>query len=409
VIKKTDVVVVGGGPCGSYSAYTSAKLGAQVVVCEEHKDIGVPDHCAGHLNISSLKRLGIRVPKHTVENEIEGAIFHSPSGNDFVLNFQSPVTYVVNRELFDKYLAELAMKAGATYCFNSRVTSLLFNSGYVKGVVLNKKEKLESDVVIDAEGCSSAILKKTGLHGLNSSMIVRGVQAEVDGVEVVNDKLVEVYLGKKFAPDFYAWIIPKKGGKAKVGLATSSGNPNEYLQKFIKKHPVASKKFYNSKITDISFHPIPLAGPISKTYLNGFLVVGDAASQVKPTTGGGVIFGLICAGVAGEVAYHAVRNNVFSENFLSCYSHLWKRLVGFELSVMLQIRKMLSSFSDKRTDKLISLCKRMRVHKTIEKFGDLDFQGRSLISMMKYPGTLPVISYFLYSYLVSLIKKGNFF
>ncbi len=402
---KTDIVVVGGGPCGSYSAYTAAKLGAEVVVCEEHEEIGAPNHCAGHLNISSLKRLGIQVPRDTVENEIKGAVFYSPSGKEFVLRCRAPVTYVVDRELFDKHLFDLAVKAGVDYRFKSRVKSLLFDSGIVKGVELKEKEKVEANVVVDAEGCSSALLKKTGLDGLKASMMVRGIQAEVDGVEDVDEDMVEVYLGRNVAPDFFAWIIPRKDGTAKVGLATSTGNPHHYLRRFMEKHPVASKKLQKSRTTDISIHPVPLAGPIPKTYSDGFLVVGDAASQVKPTTGGGVIFGLTCARAAGKVAYEAVKRQDYSEAFLSRYQHQWKRLVGFDLSAMLWMRRMLNSLSDNRTDKIIDLCNTFGIDKTLEKFGDLDFQGRSLIPMIKYPGTLAVISYFLYSWLTSTTKQ----
>jgi digeranylgeranylglycerophospholipid reductase len=405
VNKKLDIVVVGGGPCGSYAAYTAAKLGAEVVVCEEHKEIGAPNHCAGHLNISSLKRLGIHVPRDVIENEIKGAFFYSPSGKEFVLRRRAPVTYVIDRKLFDKHLFELAMKAGVEYRFNSRVKSLLFDSGYVKGVALNEEEHMEANVVVDAEGCSSAVLKKTGLDCLRASMTVRGIQAEVDGLEHVDEDMVEVYLGRNVAPDFFAWIIPRRDGTAKVGLATRTGDPRDYLRRLMEKHPVASKKLKNSKVTSISLHPIPLAGPISKTYSDGFLVVGDAASQVKATTGGGVIFGLTCARAAGEVAYEAIKNGNFSEAFLSNYQRRWKRLVGFDLSAMLQMRRMLNSLSDSRTDRIIGLCNRLGIDDVLEKFGDLDFQGRSLIPMIKYPGTLAVISYFLYSWLTSSIKQ----
>jgi len=399
-----DIVVVGGGPCGSYAAYAAAKLGAEVVVCEEHERVGAPKHCAGHLNISSLKRLGIQVPPDSVENEIKGAIFISPSGKEFVLRCRNPVTYVVNRERFDKHLFDLAVKAGVEYSFKSRVKSLLFDSGTVKGVAL-KEDKIETNIVVDAEGCSSAILKQTGRDGLNASMTVRGIQAEVDGLECMDEDMVDVYLGRNVAPDFFAWIIPRKDGTAKVGLATSTGNPHQYLRNFMEKHPVASKKLQKSQVTGMSIHPIPLAGPIPKTYSNGFLAVGDAASQVKPTTGGGVIFGLTCARTAGEVAYEAVKNSNFSEAFLSRYQHQWKRQVGFDLSAMLMMRKMLNSLSDNRTDKIIGLCNRLGINETLEKFGDIDFQGRSLIPMIKYPGTLAVISYFLVSWLTSPKKQ----
>ena len=403
--EKPDIIVVGGGPCGSYSAYTAAKLGAEVTVCEEHEEIGAPKHCAGHLNVSSLERLGIRVPRAAIENEIKGAVFCSPSGKEFVLRCRAPVTYVVNRELFDKHLADLAVKSGVHYRLKSRVKSLIFDSGSVKGVALKGEERLEANVVIDAEGCSSALLKKTGLKGLESSMIVRGIQAEVDGAEDVDEDMVEVYFGKNVAPGFFAWIIPRKDGSAKVGLATRVGNPRDYLRRFMEKHPVASKKLKKSRTTYTSLHPIPLEGPLPKTYSGGFLAVGDAASQVKPTTGGGVIFGLTCARVAGEVAYEAVKRQDFSEAFLSRYQSRWKRLVGFDLAAMLRMRRMLDSLSDSRIDGMIDLCRKLGIDSVLEKVGDLDFQGRTLIPMIKYPGTLAVISYFLFSWLTSTTKN----
>jgi digeranylgeranylglycerophospholipid reductase len=405
VTKKPDIIVVGGGPCGSYAAYTAAKLGAEVLVCEEHEKIGAPKHCAGHLNISSLRRLGLRVPWGAVENEISGAVFFSPSGKQFVLRCRAPVTYVVNRELFDKHLAELATKAGAKYRFKSRVKSLILDSGSVKGVALKGEEKMEANMVIDAEGCSSKLLKKTGLQGLRGSMMVKGAQAEVDRVENVKEDMVEVYFGRNVAPGFFAWIIPRKDGAAKVGLATESGDPRKYLRRFMEKHPVASKKLKKSRTTYSSFHPIPLAGPIPKTYSDGFLAVGDAASQVKPTTGGGVIFGLTCARAAGEVAYEAVKRQDFSEAFLSRYQSRWKRLLGFDLAAMLQMRRMLNSLSDSRIDGMIDLCTKLDVDSVLERVGDLDFQGRTLVSMVKYPGALAVISYFLFSWLTSTTKQ----
>jgi len=220
VKEKPDIIVVGGGPCGSYAAYTAAKLGAEVLVCEEHEEIGAPRHCSGHLSVSSLRRLGLRVPQGAVENEIRGAVFWSPSGKEFVLRCRAPVTYVVNRELFDKSLAELAIKAGVQYRFKSRAKSLIFESGCVRGVSLKGEERVEANVVVDAEGCSSKLLKNTGLHGLRGSMMVKGIQAEVDRVEDVNDDMVEVYFGRNVAPSFFAWIIPRNDGSAKVGLAT---------------------------------------------------------------------------------------------------------------------------------------------------------------------------------------------
>jgi digeranylgeranylglycerophospholipid reductase len=404
---KTDIIVVGGGPCGSFSALTAARLGAEVLVCEEHKDIGVPKHCAGHLSLAGLERLGLHLPHEVIENEIKGAVFHSPSGKEFIIKRSFPITCVVNRELFDKHLSDFAMKSRVQYFLGSKVKSFLFDSGFVVGVAVKRgrtEERLASKIVIDAEGCSSTLLKNTELK-TQGSMIVKAIQAEVDRVDEIDGDMVEVYLGRKYAPGFFAWIIPKKDASAKVGLATWAGDPREYLHRFMKNHPVASKKLRKSSITSLSLHPIPLGGPVSKTYSNGLLVVGDAASQVKPTTGGGVIVGLSCSKIAGEVAYEAIQNNDFSEAFLSQYQSRWRELVGFDLAVMRQIRKLLNRLSDDKVDKIIDLCVKLKVDNVLEEVGDLDFQGRSLIPMIKHPTALVTMVYFIYSWLTSSVHS----
>ena len=403
---KFDAVVVGGGPCGSFSAFTMAKQGMKVIVCEEHKEIGVPTHCAGHLSLSGLKRLGLHLPSNVVENEFKGAVFHSPRGKKFSVRFNSPVTCIVNRERFDKHLSSLAMKAGAQYLFGSRAESFVIDSGFATGVAIRRegtKETLASSLVIDAEGCSSILLKKAGLQTLDCSMIVNAVQAEVDRVDDVNTNTVEVYLGREYASGFFAWIIPKRNMSANVGLATNMGNPQERLHRFMQKHPVASKKLSKSKITRLSFHPISLEGAIPKTYSNGLLIVGDAASQVKPTTGGGVIFGLICSRIAGEVAYEALQNHDFSETFLSHYQSRWKERIGFNLAAMRQIRKLLNRLSDDKIDRIIDLCARLGIDAVLEEVGDLDFQGASLIRMIRRPSTLVITLYSIFSALTTSI------
>ena len=137
----------------------------------------------------------------------------------------------------------------------------------------------------------------------------------MEGVQDVERDAVEVYFGKAYAPGFYGWLIPRPDGSAKVGLATNHGDPREYLKRLMTKHPVASKQLGKAKITQVGYHAITLGGPINRSYADGFLAVGDCASQVKPTTGGGVIFGLTCAKVAAEVASQALKQGDVSSNF----------------------------------------------------------------------------------------------
>jgi geranylgeranyl reductase family protein len=399
----SDIVVVGGGPVGSFAAWKLAKLGADVTLFEAHEAIGKPSHCAGHLSIRSLRNLGLYpLLGEIVENTFSQANFYSPSGFNFSVHLAKPVTCAVNREAFDRYLADKAEAAGACFCLNSRVQSLLLENGAVKGVTVkhgDKAEGVQAKIVVDAEGISSRLLRQAGLAGLNGAELVYGVEAEVENVKNVELNAVEVFLGKTCAPGFYAWLMPRLDGTAKVGLATKTGNPKEFLQRLMRKHPVASKQLSNAKITRMAFHPITLGGPISKTYANGFIAVGDAASQVKPTTGGGVVFGLTCAGIAAEVADEAVRRNDVSSSFLQMYQKRCADTLGFDFGVMLRLRRFFDSLSDAKLDEVLRFCARIGLDEALANVEEIDFQGQLFLKILTKPAMFTALAYFLKLYL----------
>ncbi len=398
-----DAIVVGGGPVGSFAALNLAKLGVKVTVFEEHEEIGFPTHCTGHLSIRSLQNLGLYpLPGKIVENTFSQANFYSPTGFKFSIHLAKPVTCAVNRAAFDKHIAAKAEATGARYCLNSQVQSLLIENGVVKGVNVkqeNKARRVPAKIVVDAEGIASRLLRQTGSLGLNSKKLVHAVEAEVENVKYMELDAVEVFLGKNYAPGFYAWLMPRLDGTAKVGLATNTGNPKEFLQGLMQKHPVASKQLANAKITRIAFHPITLGGPISKAYASGFLAVGDVASQVKPTTGGGVVFGLTCARIAAEVADEAIRRNDVSSNFLQLYQKRSTDMLGFDFNVMLRIRRFLDSLSDEKVDEVLRFCAKIGLDKTLENVEEIDFQGQALLRILTKPAMFAALAYFLKLYL----------
>jgi len=400
----SDVIVIGGGPCGSFTAYNLARQGVKVTVFEEHDEIGVPCHCPGHLNIKGLKQLGLcPLPAGTIENTFRGAVFHSAKGASFSVRFAKPITCTVNRVLFDKHIAKMAEDAGVGYYVNTRVDALVIDDGFVKGVAVKKNDGGETrclaKIAVDAEGTSFRILRLAGLASPNRRMLVNGVHAELENVGDVEQDMVEVFLGNDYAPGFYAWIIPEGDGQAKVGLAARAGNPKELLEKLVHKHYVASKKLGEARILKAVFHPLTLGGLIPKAYSNGFLAVGDVASQVKPTTGGGIIFGMTCAGAAAKVIREALDGSDFSSEFLKAYQQRCDELLGFDMKVMLRVRRALNAMSDRKLDNMISLCNKLRLEQAFGNIEDIDFQGRSLVRLLRSPRMLTALFYFFFHYL----------
>jgi digeranylgeranylglycerophospholipid reductase len=396
----SDVIVVGGGPSGSFCALNIAERNVDVTIFEEHSEIGIPCHCAGHLSINGLKALGLHpLPKEVVENTFCCAKIYSPKGLEFSVEFSPSITCVVDRALFDKYIARLAEKAGANILLKSKVQRLITERGNIKGVeaeMNGKILKIFGKIVVDAEGTSYRILRDAGLSSPDRDCFVSCVNAEVENVKDVEPDTVEVYIGNAYAPGFYAWLIPLKGGIAKVGLGAERGNPRKLLQKLIHKHPAASKKLRNAKIMRENFHPIPLSGPV-KAYSNGFLAVGDAAAQVKPTTGGGVIFGLNCAKIAADVAVEAIKRGDYSSKFLNTYQRCFMKLLGFDVKVMKIARKLLDTLPDEKIDKIIDFCKKTHVDLDLSDLKEIDFQGRILLDIWRKPRMLSTLVYFLLS------------
>jgi digeranylgeranylglycerophospholipid reductase len=399
-----DAVVIGGGPAGSFFAFELAKHKKEVTVFEEHAKIGLPSHCTGHISIHSLSNLGLYpLPEAIVENTFSAANFYSPKGTKFSVHLSKPVTCAINREKFDEYLAEKAKSAGAKYSLGSKVQSLVIEGKFAKGVNVTQSDgtetRLSSRLVVDAEGVSSRLLRQAGLQALKPEGLVYGVEAEVENVKDVEEHSVEVYVGQDYAPGFYGWIVPRLDGSGKVGLATRKGNPKEFLDRLMRHHPVASKQLRNAKINSTVFHAITLGGPIPQAYGNGFLAVGDCASQVKPTTGGGVIFGITCSKIASEVAAKALEKGDLSSNELQVYQKRFMDMLSFDVEVMLKARKAINSFSDGKIDRALRFASRIGFEKTLRDIDEIDFQGRPLISMLRKPASYAALAYLLALYL----------
>lgn len=413
-----DIAVVGCGVSGATVALTAAQNNVSVAVLEEHPKVGEPSHCSGHVGISAFKQYAPIVPKRIVENEIKGAVLYAPNGKSLHLHRPQPVTWVLNRAELDRYLAALATKNGATLHTSSRVEGFTrSDDGSFRIRVGGSKPRIvQSKMLIDAGGCGGSISKYTALAQPSSRMLVNSAQFNVENLTDVDEDLVEVYFGQNYAPGFFGWIIPRRDGSAKVGLAAGArANVRQCFERFVNKHPIVSSKLRHAKVlTAPMYHPIPVGGAARRTFTDGILSVGDAASQVKPTTGGGIVFGLLCGRIAGETAATAVRRGDTSANRLSAYEERWRQLIGFDLAAMSWLRKMLYRLPDRYLDRIFMVSRELKTDEILNRTADIDFQGRTLLSLTRDPRlfiTLLSASLLSAPSLLSLgtrtIKKGS--
>jgi len=379
-LESRQVIVVGAGPSGLLSAREASRRGAEVLVLEEHSEVGIPCHCAGLLSLNGLERLKIPIDHSYVQNMVRGAIFYSPSGLSLRVEKDRPVACVVDRVLFDKFLASQAERAGAEIRLNCKVYDISVDE--LGAHVCSKQGRFVAETLIDAEGVSSRLVKAAGLEPLKSAYLLPALQFDLGGVSV-DPEYVEVHLGRRVAPGFFAWLIPLSSDSARVGLGCREANPRILLNRFIQRR----FKGEEYEVLAVRSGTIVTSGPIRRTFADRLLIVGDAAGQVKPTTGGGVILGGICGMAAGRVAAEAVRLGRFNSEFLASYERIWKSMLDREFKYMLWARRILNALSDKMIDRLFEFIKREDLCRVISELGDMDFQS-GVISELIHHGRI---------------------
>lgn len=372
---QAQVVVVGAGPSGSIAAREAALMNVDVLVLEEHAQIGLPVECAGLLSLRGLKAIGAyRARKSFILNKLRAATFYSPSGLELRVEAPEPIACVVDRHQLDVILAEQAMDAGAEVELGKLVKKIHVSS---RGIELKGDwGSMKGELAIIAEGFRSRLVKQLGLRGLSWRDVLPASQVEVPTPDV-DEEGVEVHLGRKVAPGFFAWVIPLGDGRSRVGLACKGVDPRTMLRFFLK------RRFGLRNVKTSYSGSVLKCGPIPKTYSERALVVGDAAGQAKPTTGGGVVLGGLCASIAGKVAAMAVKAGDFSERFLSSYERKWKRLLGAEFSIMRKLRALLDAMPDEVLDMAFGMARLMRLAERIPEVADMDLQSSLLRGFLR--------------------------
>jgi digeranylgeranylglycerophospholipid reductase len=344
-----DVIIAGAGPGGSSAAKNLAELGHSVLLLEKRQEIGAPKRCGEGLTMNTVAILG-EIPKNCITQKIDGATLYAPNGNGVSVELGAEGGYVVERKVFDKWLAFRAARAGATIMAHSEVTGVLKEKGFVTGIEAliggEKRVKIACKVLIAADGVESTVSRMAGLDTVNMlSNVDSGYQYEMANIKLETDKRIILYFGTDIAPRGYLWIFPKGPDIANVGIGTAmSEKPAKwYLDKFIDSHP---EIFGKGSIIEANSGGIPVGGFLENMVGNGLVVVGDAAHQVNPIHGGGMKEATMAGEMAARVISKGIKNGNVSAKVLSEYNRIWWKERGEKLKKVEKIRHVVEKLSN---------------------------------------------------------------
>ena len=323
-----DLVVIGAGPAGSMAARTAAEKGLDVLLVEKRQEIGAPVRCGEMVTRNGIAQF-IEIEKRWVSAEVRWCKIILPDGNEIT---QSPedegdLLLVLERKLFDRYLANLAAKAGADVFTKTAATGLKREKSLVEVNLRRMGEELivKSKIVIGADGVESRVGKWAGIDTtLKLDELGSAVQYLMTDIDF--DPEGSYFWYGEIAPGGYAWLFPKGKREANVGLGVipelADKSAKEYLDDFVK------NKFEGGKTIEVVAGAYPLKGQIETAVADNVMLAGDAARHTDPFTGGGIINAMKAGFFAGSVAAEAVESKDYSRSFLLKYDELWKNDFG---------------------------------------------------------------------------------
>ncbi len=300
-----DVAIVGAGPAGLESARDLASLGHDVLVLEEHPTVGVPVHCTGLFGLDAFSEFDI--PRECVLGTADDAEFVAADGSSVVVAADAVRAVVVDRARFDQSLADASVHAGAELRAGARVRSITVESTHVV-LTFDDQPPVHARACIVACGASYRLNRQLGLGVPRTFVQSAQLERPFEGPD-----RVEVHLGREVAPSGFAWLVP----------FTRAGKPFNRIGLMCDTRAAPRFRAFAGRVRDRFGVPedgwpeprlkiLPL-GPVSRTYGTRVLAVGDAAGLVKPTTGGGIYYGLISGRLAASTLDGALRENDLSD------------------------------------------------------------------------------------------------
>ncbi len=347
-----DVAIVGAGPAGSTAALKLGQAGHRVLLLEKAKAFPREKPCGGGITARALNRLphlrellaGISV------NTLSKMYLESPDGTgmEYADPAGDPILHLVRRIDFDAALFARA-SAVAEVAMDAYVTKIVID---VEGVHLSTADgrDFHARLVLGADSANSVIARLSGLrtgevHGQYAvDMMEETPYTDLD-TKYKDRVTLLLTLDSSYG---YGYIFPKE---THINLGFGSGPDYfvEHVRGRAKQHHLAfveqmkARGFATGESRPENYRafPIPISGPMDKTYTDGVLLAGDAAGMVNAFSAEGIYFAMVSGDLAAKAAITALQANRFDAQQLSSYQAAWEREIGPELRHSVSIQRRL--------------------------------------------------------------------
>ena len=347
-----DIIVVGAGPAGSMAARYAAEQGVSVLMLEKDKNVGYPVRCGEAISKAGVEEF-IDSNEEWINTHIKKFSFIAPDETEVLLKFdEKDEGYIVERKIFDYELAMTAVDEGTEILTSAYVNGLLFDDGKVSGVKYEhngEQKEQKAKIVIAADGVESRVGRWAGLKTyVDFRDMECCVQITASEIPVEQDTLY-FYFGENVAPQGYFWVFPKGNNVANIGLGVSgmigkNRSAQSFLNSFMDKH------YPSAPILTTVAGGVPSTITLDKISAPGIALVGDAARQVNPLSGGGIASGMIGGSIAGRIAAEAIKMN--KPELLLTYDKEWHDRLGHRHVIFNKIKEGIFNFSDEKFNKV---------------------------------------------------------
>ena len=376
-----DVTIIGAGPIGSTLAYELAKEDINVCLIDKKKVIGLPLQCAGIINKRVLDVN--QFPDELILNKAKGAVLHSKN-HSLTVSKEEDQAIIIDRVALDQFLYNRAIENGVDSYLSSKVLAIDDVEGKVSFQNESTEKSIKSKIIVGADGPLSIVSSAFGNDFDYYCASQYLVKIEEDNNQM---SFVDLYAYGDLFPGFI-WQIPVSENIFRIGLFSNYDykRQNEILNDFL----MNEFQYENYEIIEKYKGKIPIYNKENKLFKNRALIIGDAASQVKPTTGGGLLIGFEAVGMAKKAIVNALNSEDFNslnlekethddkeilQNCLKSYQDDFEERFIKEFSYQFKVQKTLCTLSDDDLDYFFEKLKEKEADKLISEYGDMDNQS----------------------------------